>query len=273
MRRNNQSGQAVLVVLLSLSVVLIVVLFILSRSITDISLSTKEEDSLRAFSAAEAGIERALLAGSGSGSIGSANYSTTVTGFASGLGYVTYPIAIKSGENATFWFKRDDESISFSGGQVKFCWGNVGTSSTSAETPALEITFFYTTVPNNLTTLRLARFALDPNSSRRSSNGFEDAQIGNCTIGEDTYVFQKTLNVPNNIRFATAKILYNIQTAHKVGISVGESGSILPSQGEKIESAGSYGDANRRIDVYQLHSEAPPIFANVLFSTNGIIKN
>jgi len=64
MKFKNQKGQAVLIVLLSLSVVLIVVMFVVSRSITDISLSTKEENSLRAFSAAEAGIERALVIGS-----------------------------------------------------------------------------------------------------------------------------------------------------------------------------------------------------------------
>ena len=59
-----ESGQALLIVVLSLAVVLTVVLSILARSVTDIKLSTGSEESLRAFSAAEAGIERALIAGS-----------------------------------------------------------------------------------------------------------------------------------------------------------------------------------------------------------------
>ena len=60
----NQHGQALLIVLLTLAVTLTVVLSVVSRSVTDITVSTYEEDALRAFSAAEAGIEEALLKGS-----------------------------------------------------------------------------------------------------------------------------------------------------------------------------------------------------------------
>src|SRR3989338_9963487 len=100
--RRNQKGQAVLIVLLSLSVVLIIVLYIMSRSITDISLSSKEENSMRAFSAAEAGIERALVIGTGqSGGFDNANFSANVSEFGQGEDEVVYPISLKSGEIAT----------------------------------------------------------------------------------------------------------------------------------------------------------------------------
>ena len=116
MKFRNQKGQAVLVVLLSLSVVLIVVMFVVSRSVTDISLSTKEEDSLRAFSAAEAGVERALVIGTDQGGdFGDASFNAAVTSFATGSNSVVYPISLKSGETATFWFSRQDESAHFTG--------------------------------------------------------------------------------------------------------------------------------------------------------------
>lgn len=271
--RRNQKGQAVLVVLLSLSVVLVIVLFILSRSITDISLSTKDEDSLRAFSAAEAGVERALVIGNSSGSLDNAEFSALVTDFASGADQVTYPLALKSGENAVFWFRRDGESIEFDGSSVRFCWGNFGTNSADSDTPALEVTFYYTTSPDDMTTLRMARAVYDPNSSRVTANRFSSAQTSGCTIGQDTFAFQANITTPiGSLEYATAKLLYNTSDAHKVGINVASTGSLLPSQGEKVESAGSYGDANRKIEVYQLHPETPPIFANAIFSANGITK-
>ncbi len=46
-----------MLVLLSMSVVLTLVLFILSRSITDIAVTTSQEEAVRAFSAAEAGVD------------------------------------------------------------------------------------------------------------------------------------------------------------------------------------------------------------------------
>jgi Tfp pilus assembly protein PilX len=63
--RNNQNGQALLIVLLGMAVVLTLVLSIVSRSVTDVSITKRDEESLRAFSAAEAGVEQALLVGTG----------------------------------------------------------------------------------------------------------------------------------------------------------------------------------------------------------------
>ena len=280
--KSNQKGQAVLIVLLSLSVVLIIVLFIMSRSVTDISLSVKEEDSLRAFSAAEAGVERALVIGNSSGTIDSATFDANVTAFAEGSTEVVYPLSLKSGENATFWFLRVGEATNYTGSQIKYCWGDLGTTASSADSPAIEVTIYYTTTPNDLTTLRTARAVLDPNSSRRASNNFSSATDSNCTIGTDTFEYQTVLNLGSLgisgyatagvLQYSTVKILYNTSIAHKIGIDVSGTGSSLPSQGDVITSGGSFGNSNRKVEVYQLHPEVPPVFANAIFSTSGIVK-
>lgn len=83
--RSGQSGQALLLVLLSMAVVLTIVLSILSRSVTDIAVTSRDEEALRAFSAAEAGVEQALVAGGGTGTVGNATFNANVSGFASGL--------------------------------------------------------------------------------------------------------------------------------------------------------------------------------------------
>ncbi|KKQ65533.1 MAG: hypothetical protein US86_C0010G0004 [Candidatus Daviesbacteria bacterium GW2011_GWA2_38_24] len=62
MMRNlkNQSGQSALILVMIMLVALAVGLAVTQRSINDVSISTKTEQASRAFSAAEAGIERAL---------------------------------------------------------------------------------------------------------------------------------------------------------------------------------------------------------------------
>ena len=58
----NTSGQALLIILLVLSVALTTGLALVARTTTDISISEKETASSKAFEAAEAGIEEALKA-------------------------------------------------------------------------------------------------------------------------------------------------------------------------------------------------------------------
>lgn len=292
MKRNNyKKGQAVLVILLSLSVVLIIVMYIISRSITDISLSSKEEDSLRAFSAAEAGIERALVIGGGSsGAIGDANFNASVTNFAQGASSVIYPFSLKSGENALFWFvgHNADGTLGcatescFTGSSARFCWGDPTTPPDNAQTPALEITVYYKTLSGEY---RVGRKVVDPNQNGRTlSNGYTTGG-GTCTIDGQAFEFQNTvnfgaggLNIANTstggvLQYATVKLLYNTSVAHKVAIDVtGSMPSLLPSQGVKVNSSGNFADANRAIEVFQLHPETPPIFANVIYSGAGVTK-
>lgn len=59
-RTTNQKGQVVIIFLLVIVIALAVGLSIVGRTTTEIATSTKTEDSSKAFSAAEAGLERAL---------------------------------------------------------------------------------------------------------------------------------------------------------------------------------------------------------------------
>ncbi|MDP3917854.1 MAG: hypothetical protein Q8Q30_01615 [Candidatus Woesebacteria bacterium] len=270
LKRKNNSGQAVLIVLLSLSVVLVVVLFILSRSITDISLSTKEEDSSRAFSAAEAGVERALVIGNSSGSLELATFDANVASFAQGSSVVTFPLSLKSGDNALFWFKRTGDATVYNGNKVTLCWG-----SSTLELPAAEVTVFYKS--SNVYQVARATFD-DPSSSRTPPNNFSSALTSGCTIDNQTFQFKNQINFASlgingsdELLYMTVKLLYNNTVSHKIGIDVSGNG-LLPSQGKKVNSDGSFADANRSIEVYQLHPETPPIFANAIYSSSGIVK-
>ncbi len=77
------SGQAVLLILLVVAVALGLGLSIMSQSTTDIRISQQEQESARAFSAAEAGIEdalRAITVGSGNLTVDGIDVNYEVTG-------------------------------------------------------------------------------------------------------------------------------------------------------------------------------------------------
>lgn len=291
------SGQALVLVLLSLAVVLTLVLFVLSRSVTDITVSTREVDAVRAFSAAEAGVEQALIVGAGtvSSEIGNnARFTSTVTDFASGASTAVYPVSLASGDTSTFWFVNHNsdgttvcsvEKPCYIGDSFRICWGKSGTSASSAVTPAIEISLFYETTPGNPATVRIARGAFDPNVARRATNAFVANDAGTCTINGEAFQFQKTFlmssyGVPvgsygaqNGLQFARVRMLYNTDTNHKVGINVTGAGhTLLPSQGILASSSGVAGASTRRLEVFQSWPEPPQVFDYAVYTSTGITK-
>lgn len=294
-KKSTESGQALLIVLLTMAVVLVLVLSVLSRSITDIGVTTRGDESLRAFSAAEAGVEQALISGTSIGDtpLGQASFSAIVSGFSAGEDYYLHPTAIGSGDLVTIWLVAhgDDGTLNctdetcFTGSVIEVCWGEPGTASNQAITPAIEATVYYTEVPGDYTTARVVRAPIDPNTARRSSNNFVSPGAGTCEIAGTNFEFRSQLDlaslgvpassygVENGLQFVRVRMLYNTGVSHLVGVNVDFPGNgILPSQGFKIESRGVAGNTNRRIDVFQSFGELPPVFDSVLFSFGGFSK-
>ena len=291
-------GQALLMVLLSMSVVLTIVLSILARSTLDIGVSTRSEESVRAFSAAEAGIEQALVAGPLSGTLANdATFDARVTDFSSGSSEFILPSSLYSGESATVWFVSHDadgdlscagsDNPCFTGSQIQVCWGKEGTSANSSTTPAIEVSIVYLTSAGNYTTARIAREVADPNSSRRSSNSFSATDSGTCEVNGQTFAFKKTVDFgnaglkilpasvyiqPNGLQLARIASLYNTDMGHPVSVKV-SSGSTLPAQGVVIDSSGVSGDSTRRVEVIRGFKELPGIFENVVFSQESVSKS
>lgn len=299
--QKNIEGQALVLVLLSLAVVLTLVLFILSRSITDIAISSRQEESVRAFSAAEAGIEKSLVIGVGANQeFQDANYTSTVTDYAESTKDYVYPINMASGDTFTTWFSAHDSDSNLicdasnscfystsaaSSDFVKVCWGKTGTSSSSSTTPAIELSVFYESTPGNVSTVKIGRVALDPYSARTASNSFAAASAASCTISGVSYAFQKTITYSDfgipasafqsqgGLQFMRTRIFYNSDTSHPIGVTVDFAGnSSLPSQGQSIVSTGVAGESNRRLEVFQGWPEVPSIFDYSVYSSNGLTK-
>ena len=279
----SEKGQALLLVLLAMSVVLTVALSIVSRSITDVSNSAREEDSTRAFSAAESGIERALISGSGTtGNFGESTFTSSVTaGTASNT--FSHPVAIASGDTLNFWFVENDAAgnktcaggTCFTGNSLRVCWGNTGVP----DIPAAVISIYYATTPLSAAATNVTTVAYDSQAATHGNN-FALPDSGTCTIGTKTYPYQKnidltTLGIPTpfqagTLLFARVKLLYNT-TAQEVGIST-NAPATFPAQGNILESTGSSNGANRKLQVNQLFGEVPPIFNNLIYSGVGVTK-
>lgn len=321
MRRKNQAGQALLLVLLAMAAVMTVVMSVASRSVTDIAISTSEEDALRAFSAAEAGIEKALYNGAvfltptpvaGSLETGSATFTSSISNSSEGKTF-KYPGILNPGESATFWLVGRTSEGGFTcaegncyrGGRIdNLCWGSYSNSTYPAsEKPAVLLSIFYdwtgsgvgnmiSSGGTDFTNIKVVRQGYDPNTSRASSNGFYPASsAGTCRIGGTTFAYSTgsinfmpiqsnapgEIKLPNGCRdrclvMIKVRVFYNNSSRpEQLGIDMG-GGSVLPPQGNRIESTGVAGESTRKVNVFQTYSEPPSIFDAAVFSLSDFTK-
>lgn len=299
------SGQALLLILLIMSVALTVVLSVASRSITEVKISSTEEDSLRAFNAAEAGVEEALLVRTvGTFTSGDALTPTPLPGGGSYVavasentppGEFTYPNVIKSGEVATFWFvsHADDGQLTCNsepcfGGNgagnnvIDFCWGDAGAPDPK---PAIEVLFFYdddtvnrfaVSATNDYMNVKVKRFAWDPDPASQALNGFDSPNSQPSTNCPESFEYNSRINVPSVFNPACrdtrgclllAKVrAYNNTEDQAFGIALNPNG-VLPAQGIEIASSGTSGESKRNLNVFQGYAVASSPFDSALFST------
>lgn len=298
---NRERGQAALLILLVMAVVLTVVLSIVASSTSDIRISSNQAESLRAFSAAESGVEQALITSSSScsgntcqGTVGNAKYNATVSSLAQGQKFFNYPSNLLNGDLGVLWFVAhgsggtfvcNSSTPCFTGATVKICWGKPGTANNTAVTPAVDLTVYYLNTPGDYSTVRVSKAIYDPNSGRTSSNSYSVSDIGSCNVGGVNYAFQKivslgALGIPggvsssqNGLQFLTARMIYNSDQDQPLGFDLNfNNNTTIPSQGRLIDSTGNLNAATRKIEVSSPYTTVPSIFDNALFSTSGITQ-
>ena len=275
------SGQAVLLVILGMAVVLTIVLSVVSRSVTDVSVTKVEEDSSKAFSAAEAGIEKLLIGGSSFtesnlGDIG-ASVSAQALDFGSGT-IVDFFETYNSGDIATVWFvSHDDTNVQrltctgkpcFSGDRFSIHWnGDV----------AVEVSVYYDTNGNsgviastpNFRGVKVKRFAFDPNATRRNNNKFS-ATIASSQQGYSYSSGDISLSGLTRPLFARVKFLYGSVNGFRVTTPTGYP---LPSQGRLLVSKGVANNAARQVEVRDYYRAPIEVFEAGIFSGGDLTKN
>jgi hypothetical protein len=294
-----QKGQALLIVLLGMAVALTMILSVVSRSVTDIQLTSRDEETQRAFSAAEAGVEQVLLTGqtsSGEVAVG-VGYTAEVSNVSEGSSIYESPDIFKSGQSETLWFVSHDGDgnlvcgsepcTKFNGVnplRMNICWGSAGTANNNSQTPALEVMIYYDNSPGsslgvspNFQNVRISRSVYDPNTTRAASNNFTAATLG-CGFDAD-YAFNTGVAYLNGIYaiqdsclqnvgcllFAKLKMIYNTTTGHPITAHM-VNGS-LPGQALQVESRGTVGaETQSVIEATRSYREVPSIFESAVFS-------
>lgn len=276
---NNQSGQVILVLLLIMTVVLAVGLSITQRSVTDVATSTKVEESARAFSAAEAGIERAVRTGGSvtlsDSDLGNASIAN-VTGFDVPDSTTTaFEISAVRQENpGQLWLVSPTDLFSnrYAGSTLDILWGDppIGTD----KPPAIEVTVIYG--PNGGPYNIDKRF-YDPVTTR--GNNFNPPS--GCVPTVVTHLspapgkgFAACTSVPTNIypsrMLVRARLIYTNLKDQPVAFRPAI-GASIPIQGKLFISTGTSGETKRTI-VLQTWKELPFFFDFVLFSIGKIDK-
>lgn len=249
---NKSSGQVAVFVLLIMLLGLTVGLSVTSRTLQDLKQSSVSDQSSRAFSAAEAGVEYALQIGA-STLVGSSPATTTVGG-----SQVVYSVAdAPPGAFTSDGQVPKDETISVDltgGTSANVCWMKTGEAEAS-----LEITVYNS--DNTATKYAVNRNGFVNGNNFLQSNGIPpDSGYQSC---------ENNIALAANAKVMRIRPVYNPTTVKITGAN-------LPSQAYVVTSTAKTADqTTRAVQVTQSKGGLPSIFDYTLFSGNvgsGIVQ-
>ncbi len=293
------SGQALVIVLLVLVVILTIGLALVSRTVTDIKLSGQTELSNRAFNAAEAGVEAVLGGGSaqnnvtvGSGtSTATYNVNSTTVGGTNQAFVLNQAVARDNTQQIWFMGHKSDGSLGctdidgtplkcFNSNSLTVYWGNPGQSADQTVapniTPALEVTIIYKTAGG----YQIAKGVYDPSASRASTNNFLTGVNTAGSFTDDKLQFKKELDLSQapfsisgigttaTLYALRLRLLYN-DVPQLLGAQPTVNTDTFPIQGKIISSSGSAGNVTRKVQVFESYPYLPGVFDFVLFNGSG----
>ncbi len=282
----SERGQALLIMVLIMVVSLTVGLSVASRSLTNLRTATEEESSQRAFSAAEAGIERAVKSlcdgtvdcAPIAGNFGTdATYQTTTQAISGTEFLVKGGYTIPKDDGVDVWLSEysSDPTKLYQNqrdGYVTVYWGESADGCTDA---AMELISLSGDRANPLT----IKYAVDPCQTRRTSSGNEfcpkssnscpDYAAGNYTVNNRVFTHRVTMQVINGFVLRVVPIydsaIIGVRGCSADGVSNCTS---FPLQGKKVESIGKAGGTERKVTYFQGYPELPPeLFQYSFFTT------
>jgi hypothetical protein len=285
-------GQVILILVLIMTVALAIGISVIQRSLSDISTSNKVEQSTKAFSAAEAGIEKALKLNSDTTvDFAENNSSATVTGgnlipaipaVGTRQDPFEYPPLARE-EVAHIWLADLNSTASppalvYTQPSIDIYWGDP----IATDKAALELTFVY--YDSALGKYLSRKWFLDQ-TVRTPVNNFDNT--ANCTglftFSSNSYKCKKTLGdntginngpLPSGSMLIRARLLYNTTSQPFAVQAVGTCGTAcsIPPQARKLISIGISGQAQRKVQLFQILKVVPPFFDYAIFSAADINK-
>lgn len=282
-----QKGQVVLILLGAIALGLTLGLAVASRSTTDVALSRKIEDSARAFSAAEAGVEEILktpLNPSQTKQLTFSGAQATIQAVPTPVqgGLFEFPKIVAQGEAQTVWFTNHsttapytiDEASgeAYNGDFIDICWKRQNVS----KVPGLEISLTYADLSGGYHVVRRAyRYNSQPGCP--STDGFDCSQVVLANQNDcPGYTYQKRLHFKSSFQDVdlTKNVTKLFMRLRPYYDSVQVAVKAMPNQSiprQAIVDAVSVGTSvaggeTTKIRVFQGYLAPPPVFDYALYS-------
>ena len=255
-----EKGQVALVMLLVMVVMLTLGVSVVQRGVTDVRISQQEEDSARAFQAAETGVEEALSGlVSVTGQVGEdASYTANITeggneGFVSGQ-------PVEAGETVLVDLAGSDNVDDL---DIYFMEKNRDDCDT--DPAAVEVEKIYTVGVNT----RVKRLAYDTVAGTRGNN-FSDIGSGSFSFQGKTFCAKVRIGIGNSDIQVRIRPVYNRAV---IGINPRPDNAVLAVQYLKVGAVGKIeSGVTRAVDVQRTLPQLPAIFDYAVFSGGGIVK-
>jgi type II secretory pathway pseudopilin PulG len=278
-RSKNSSGQVLLIVLLVISVLLIVGLSVVSRSVTDIKISQQSQEAARALWVAQSGLENAIKANANiplTSDVGlSVDYSVDKKSLEGT--YFVFPGKVNANEAVTVWLiPHNDETglieppnraVDYKGPRrISLHWAEVGNK------PAIEMALLY---KDNSGNFQFKRETFDANASRAANETYftpADSPGATFPTGETFAYCSRQLIFANNITpyLLRLRLIFNT-TPQPLGVK-SEDNQAFPKQGNCFFSTATVQESGvvRKLSECRLWQTTPPIFDYLLFSGGSI---
>lgn len=304
-----EKGQLIIMLVLVMTIGLAIGLSIIQKSLTDVSTATKVEQSSRAYSAAEAGIEKALTGESGDANNliftggNDSKASITDTGLQpspqSGSNPQS-PIEYQSLSKedlaqvwlASYFLSENPPPLYYKGIvstplTLDIFWGTPNTT----DLAALELSIVYYDNSVSPAVYKNDKVYLDnPNAlvggvARTTSNKFISTGVtcNNTSTPQPsgsfaTYQCKANITLPSTANkipiLIRARLLYNTNSQPLAVQAVGTCGRdcSLPPQSRSLVSTGTSGDTQRKVRFFQMNKVVPQYFDFAIFSAGDISK-
>lgn len=275
----SEKGQTILVMLLLVAVILTIGLSVVSRSVTDVRISSQTQESARAFWVAQAGLEKAIRTGAGEAltTVGDVKYTVTKSVLGGGLTF-DFPDKIEAQQPVNVWLVNHDSNGQILLGErysdlnLILYWGEPGDISLPDPNlkPAIEATLIYQDDGNKFYS---HKYTFDPYSGRGVQTNFSSAEISD---NPSSFAYMATISFVGLPSYAEKpyliilKLLFNT-TPKPVRVK----GSMnLPNQGNCFTSAAVISSSNvsRSVKECKFWPTAPQIFNYLLYSGTDLVK-
>jgi len=252
-----------------MTVALTIGLSVATRTIMNIRTSTDEESSQRSFSAAEAGMEKALQElNAGSGSLtNNSTYQTTIASLSGTEIILNNGAPVLKDAPTDLWLSTYPNYSSPWTGIVTVYWGSsqdaCDTDEATNSLAALEIVLITGIKANPV----VYHFPVDACNARSAINNFEYIAASGKTFQGKTFTYKKTIPVTSGLLMRIVPVYASTLIGVQACDGAGNNCKALPAQGTIITSTGTANSTQTKIIAFKENPRIPvQLFPFIIFS-------